>query len=443
MNKISVFLILVSFLASSCGIKPNKNEVIIEGTNFSDNTTEIFNVVNGKLETIGIQKRADGIFFFKLACEKPSIINLGKKGYARIFVKPGDHSKVELKDNRFQVKESNNNENQLLSVWNETLQQLKDTASNPRTTYKEFFPFVESWLKSEAYKSIDPSGLDPDFARIFKTLQKLDFENTLMRFLLTGRYEHPDMKKMPAFYDEIIEDDKFPSASIFNYAIGNDYLNCYLNYMFLKGKYNNKEDILVQQMRLVTDDTLRSFLTMDYLARFKGMSLKLAADKYGKFLVTKEHTQKLDKQLRIEGMHQVGKPGLNFSYPNIDGVKTSLSDLEGKVVVIDVWATWCAPCKKEAPYFHDLEKKYHGKDVAFISISLDENKEAWEKYMKKKKPEGMHLHAPKAFASNLAKEYQINAIPRFMVFDKAGKVVSVNAPRPSESILKEMIDSLL
>ncbi|RXQ88048.1 TlpA family protein disulfide reductase [Ancylomarina salipaludis] len=443
MNKISIFLILASLWASSCGTKPNKREVIIEGINLSGNTTEIFNVANGKLETIGMQKRNDGVFFFKLACDKPAIINLGKEGYARVFVKPGDHLKVELRDNHFQVKEDNYKENQLLSVWYETLKQLKDTASHARTTYKEFFPFVESWLNSKEYKSIDNYGLDADFVSIFQKMQKNDFEHTLMRFLLTGRSVHPDMKKLPSYYDEIIKEDKFIDASVYLYDKGDDYLHAYLTYLFLKGKYNKKEDVLVQQMRYVADDTLCSFLTMGYLGRLKGMSLKLAADKYGKHLVMKEHKEILEKMLRVEGMHLVGNPGLNFSYPNIDGVKTSLSDLKGKVVVVDIWATWCAPCKKEAPYFHELEKKYHGKDVAFISISLDENKEAWEEYIKRKKPEGIQLHAPKAFSSDIAKEYKINAIPRFMVFDKEGKVVSVEAPRPSDSILKEMIDSLL
>lgn len=445
MNKISNFLILVSLLASSCGIKPNKNDVIVEGTNHSANTTEIFDVVNGKLESIGMQKRNDGVFFFKLACKKPSIIKLGKEGYARFFVKPGDHSKVELRDNHFQVKEGNNKENQLLSVWHETLQQLKDTANNPRTTYKDFFPFVETWLKSEAYNSIDPTGLDPDFERIFKRLQKTDFEYALMHFLLTGRYAHPDMKNLPSFYNEIIIEDKFPDASIFQYEHGNDYLNCYVGYMFLKGKLNKNEDPLEQQLCHVSDDTLRSFLTIKHFDRsgFEGLSLKLAADKYKKYLIVEEHMQSIENKLRVAGLDQTGQAGLNFSYPNIDGVKTSLGDLKGKVVVVDIWATWCGPCKKEAPYFHKLESQYKGKDVVFLSISFDENKAAWEKYIKTKKPEGIQLHAPKAFSSDLAKEYKISAIPRFMVFDKEGKVVTINAPRPSDSILKEMIDALL
>ena len=68
-----------------------------------------------------------------------------------------------------------------------------------------------------------------------------------------------------------------------------------------------------------------------------------------------------------------GKPSPVFNnYENISGGTSSLSDFKGKYVYIDFWATWCAPCIAEIPYLKKLEKEYHNKNIAFVSISIDE-----------------------------------------------------------------------
>ncbi|MFV0530577.1 MAG: TlpA family protein disulfide reductase [Flavobacteriales bacterium] len=128
-------------------------------------------------------------------------------------------------------------------------------------------------------------------------------------------------------------------------------------------------------------------------------------------------------------------------YENIDGSKTSLSDLKGKYVYIDVWATWCGPCKEEIPFLKELEKKYHGKNIEFVSISVDEPKgyDKWVKMVKEKELKGIQLYAGNAFDSEFIKSYKINAIPRFILIDPEGKIISANTYSPSE---KEAIEKL-
>src|SRR5690606_24488004 len=69
-----------------------------------------------------------------------------------------------------------------------------------------------------------------------------------------------------------------------------------------------------------------------------------------------------------------GNPSPKFNYENHKGGTTSLDDLKGKFVYIDVWATWCGPCKAEIPFLKEVEKKYHGKNIEFVSISIDNEK---------------------------------------------------------------------
>ena len=73
-----------------------------------------------------------------------------------------------------------------------------------------------------------------------------------------------------------------------------------------------------------------------------------------------------------------GDQAPTFKYLDINGKEVSLSDLKGKYVYIDIWATWCGPCTGELPHLKELEKKMHGKKIVFVSISCDKDKAAWE-----------------------------------------------------------------
>jgi thiol-disulfide isomerase/thioredoxin len=120
-----------------------------------------------------------------------------------------------------------------------------------------------------------------------------------------------------------------------------------------------------------------------------------------------------------------------------------MNDLKGKVVLIDVWATWCAPCKVEIPHLKKMEEEFKGKDVAFVSISVDveKDKEKWRMMVEKDQLGGTQLYA-KGW-SEITKYYDITGIPRFMVFDKEGKIVSPDSPRPSQPELKVMLEETL
>ena len=113
-----------------------------------------------------------------------------------------------------------------------------------------------------------------------------------------------------------------------------------------------------------------------------------------------------------------GDQAPTFKYLDINGKEVSLSDLKGKYVYIDIWATWCGPCTGELPHLKELEKKMHGKKIVFVSISCDKDKAAWEKMVKEKGLEGVQLHngGDRAFMDAFGVKY----IPRFILLDKEG-----------------------
>ena len=150
----------------------------------------------------------------------------------------------------------------------------------------------------------------------------------------------------------------------------------------------------------------------------------------------------------------VGNPSPEFNdFENINGSKTSLKDFKGKYVYIDVWATWCGPCIAEIPSLKRLEKEYHGKNIEFISISIDDGasykdnskdaaKKGWKIMIAKKELKGTQLLADNGWQTTFARDYSINSIPRFILIDDKGNVVDANAPRPSSERIKDLLKSL-
>lgn len=129
-------------------------------------------------------------------------------------------------------------------------------------------------------------------------------------------------------------------------------------------------------------------------------------------------------------------------YENHKGGTTSLDDLKGKYVYIDLWATWCQPCKTEIPFMKKMEEKYHGKNIEFVSISVDDKRDydTWKKMVEELKMGGVQLYAKGD--RTFAESYKVSGIPRFILLDPNGVIIDANAPRPSEAKLVELIDSL-
>lgn len=141
----------------------------------------------------------------------------------------------------------------------------------------------------------------------------------------------------------------------------------------------------------------------------------------------------------------IGLPSPQFTaYENHNGSTTSLSDLKGKYVYIDVWATWCKPCLGEIPALKELEEEF-GKQMYFVSISVDKpNKhEAWKKMVDEKQLKGIQLFADKNWVSAFVQDFGIDGIPRFILIDPKGNVVKPDAPRPSNPKTKKVLQNLL
>ena len=181
-----------------------------------------------------------------------------------------------------------------------------------------------------------------------------------------------------------------------------------------------------------------------YISEFQSLLNKVTDTEF--IVKEKERIKKttnswLERKIAIDNMPQEGEAAIDFTYPDKDGNEFSLASFKGNLIYVDVWATWCGPCKAEIPSLQKLEKEYHEQNITFLSVSVDTDKDAWLKMVKEKELGGTQLWADGW--SKITKDYAIFGIPRFMLFSGEGNVISTNAPRPSSEEIKGLLESNL
>jgi thiol-disulfide isomerase/thioredoxin len=158
---------------------------------------------------------------------------------------------------------------------------------------------------------------------------------------------------------------------------------------------------------------------------------------------SQQFTSMAEQAFKVQKLKGTLSP--SFAYENFKGGTTGLEEFKGKYVYIDVWATWCGPCRQEIPYLQKVEEKYHGKDIVFASISVDTKKdyEKWKKMVGDKALGGVQLIADNDWKSEFVTAYSINSIPRFILIGPDGKVIDADAKRPSDPELQAQLDKLV
>ncbi|GAA4943593.1 hypothetical protein GCM10023314_15790 [Algibacter agarivorans] len=326
---------------------------------------------------------------------------------------------------------------------------------------REIYSFDEAYFKEKlmAIKNAHDSllnsskGISDDYRTKEKRniqygyLNKLkDYENA--HRYLTGNREFTVSND---FLKEL-EDIDYSNESDFNFS--NDYKAILTNhYMNKANDLGEKESItdnglaFIKTVSSIKNTTIKNALLYDYAS----YNLKSSADVDGLYKAFLENSTSEKNNALITDIYNTltaltkGKPSPKFiNYENNAGGTTSLDDLKGKFVYIDVWATWCKPCINEIPSLKKVEEQFHGKNIEFVSISIDRitDHDKWKSMVNNGALGGIQLFAGKDSESSFVKDYQIESIPRFILIDTEGHIVDANAPRPSSPELIDLLASL-
>ncbi len=149
------------------------------------------------------------------------------------------------------------------------------------------------------------------------------------------------------------------------------------------------------------------------------------AKKYlAQFCEDSEGCLNLKNQIRNAESFVIGAEAPDFTMKNLDGEQVSLSDFKGKVVLIDFWASWCGPCRKDNPHVVELYNKYKEDGFEILGVSLDKTKDRWEQAVAKDNLTWEHVSDLKGWSNAVAKMYSVKSIPHTVLLDKEGKIIA-------------------
>jgi thiol-disulfide isomerase/thioredoxin len=291
----------------------------------------------------------------------------------------------------------------------------------------------------------------------FRGLEKKNIGYTTMMYLKRyPRYhahyaQKPDFKVSENWFDPTTDLDKGRVDDYYFSAMYRrlleDHYNEEVNTMMEKDSTRDYALAGLEVLGFVKNDTIRNALIYNkarYEITYTG-DLKTYYETFTNLVNDSLYLAKMAQSYNDLEKVSAGKPSPKFvDYENYKGGKTSLDDLKGRYVYIDVWATWCGPCIREIPALKKLETDYHTKNIEFVSISVDVAKShgKWRDMVADKDLKGVQLFAPNAFESDFVKNYKIMGIPRFILIDPDGNIMNSNAPRPSSAEIRDIFNGL-
>ncbi|WP_264553952.1 TlpA family protein disulfide reductase [Flavobacterium sp. N2038] len=454
-----IFYFILTFIAVQMSFASSISEyAVIKGTvsipDFIAKEVTLYNVEEGKpavaatakVNTLGefgfmIPVSASGFYYVDYGQFK------GRTQLIRLYLEPKLDINLVINKEHYVLSGKNVGQNVLVQKANEIYNEFAPFARlGGNVTYVQFYPWLDKGVAkaNEFSKSINTK--DANFNKLLKLAVATDVEESTYTFFRLPRTAFPDKDDRPAVIKTWQTDKKFTDPDLLKLHNGVTLMSNYFFYISVSGAAVPKRLDIVETLNHITDPALKDVYLREEVAtsRMKIEEYEKVAPSIKPYMISDASKTFLVEYEKV--LHKnVGQKGLNFSYNDINDKPVSFSDFKGKFVYIDLWATWCGPCKAEIPHMKKIEEDYHGKNIVFVSLSLDKSKDAqkWKDFVTKEQLKGIQLMADKDFNSDVAKNYEVNAIPRFLLFDTKGNIINTDALRPSNPELREQLDKLL
>lgn len=441
MKKIGLIVVLLILNYWCNAQKYTEIKGIVDMENMPDKVS-LFEVKDGSVRVYATTKVAeDGSYGFLFTPEYTGLYTVGDEWMNHpVYIKGGETVCLNLLETKAELFGKNTKENVELYKWEDFSYPLRLKSvcfMKTRSTYEDFFPaLTELVRKVPDFKTKIKSG-NSAFNELLKYKIDYDLDYYALIFLKTPRAKHPRKEELADYYKTIVSADKFTTDDVLNLPQGVSLLNLYAGYAV--GKFD-----VDHYLEFLNHDRLKGECVLSFSNHYRSYDQYLEMmDKYGKYFLTPSQKSRAEAVGSKLYQSAPGRAAADFSYPDVNGKMVALSDFKGKVVLVDIWATWCGPCRKEFPALKKLEAEFHGKDLVVIGVSVDElkDKKKWEECVRGEQLGGVQLFA--GGWSKVTQDYQIKSIPRFMVFDKKGNIVTINAPRPSNPELKQLLQAEL
>ncbi len=200
----------------------------------------------------------------------------------------------------------------------------------------------------------------------------------------------------------------------------------------------NHPDALISALLLERAIATKTVEIEEIESLYEGMTPAIKDSQPGKRI--QEGIERLKKSEEASKNTDIGAKAPDFSGPNPEGKEIALTDVMGKLTLIDFWAGWCRPCRAENPNIVAVYNKYHDKGLNVLGVSLDRTEEAWKKAIEEDGLNWNHISNIAYFDDQIAKLYNVDAIPAAFLLDENGVIVAKNLRGPE---LEQKVAELL
>ena len=401
-----------------------------------------------------------GEFVHQFRTDRPGMVQVWTQGSDSftLYLTPGSKDTITVTKDTLIISGTNSAYNRCLKTVNDyqkysdKLVYMQPHELRGITSLEQYHRLADARMR-QALDAVNASGLNEEF---------LAEQRAHIDYIRRSIFIH--IARQLSRKEKLPEDWQRELTEVINSSVNGDYLRSYRGIGFFVN------DLVMMQFTNLENGDLKEI--KDYAS--------FLFDRYRKFF-TGDNLQYMQAQLIYEDEFQGSKtpsipqlyetyraefpnsPFLNVLEPGVkenlrfqnsritdkdyhiltcDSTITSLEDavkpFKGKVVYIDVWATWCGPCLKEFQYLPALKEKAHNMDVVYLYISIDrpEERKKWQKTIAYHQLKGYHLlvneQLGKSLYTELGNERQILSIPCFVIIDKTGKIAIRHAAAPSE-----------
>jgi len=356
-------------------------------------------------------------------------------GQFPVYLKKGDRAQVSIDNRQMEFIGKQTEENTVLHEWIKLTKELKSQVviAGPK---RNLDPIAEFASVKEKTKNFQKGVNTKNTKFNLLMAQFVDYDMDLYALSLIKKNVGIIPESLAEYSKTLLQKDKFKSDDVFLYPNGKALIILYADYAASLNKMEEGFNFLStnRQKGVYLFDRM-SYKIKDY-AQFEEM-----IKAYGKHFSYPTLKAKVDALGAKLYNATPGRKAANFSFPDRNGKMVSLSDFKGKVVLVDVWATFCGPCLELVPALNKLEAELHDrKDVIFIGVAQDgpRAKDTWLKLIKERQMGGIQLFA--GGGNNvLANDYKIKVMPRYLIFDRQGNVVTAEAPLPNNPELKKLL----
>ncbi len=472
MKRFILIALTVLFINSSCNqnsADEDRKYAILYGKTTEPQDTLYLGAIGLDYRTILPEK--DGTFRDTLFLDLPAMASLSNSDTDKyIYLEPGDEFEVEINDTNLEkgvtfksgdtlkasyIAKRSAYYMDLLDAYDENSDPDGDGDVDPQV-YLNNISSINKDLKKLLYstKGLPTSFVKDEERRMnYLRLYELDFVYNEMR----EEAEEKDQEyKIPQeFLDEVAA---IPWMDSGDYRLSRSYRELCLYAFYDKVSKKMEKDTTLNYFDLQMDLTKEfsdpvikdnfakvameniissGSIEQEKISNYMDAYLQMASNDYNISLIKKD----------FENMNANPAGAVSPIFENYEqngGGTVSLTDLKGKYVYIDIWATWCAPCIAEVPALQKLEHDFKGRSIAFVSISVDSKNdyEKWNNMVKEKQLSGIQLYATNSFDSDFISSYGISSIPRFILIGPEGEVVDANTMRPSDPNIKSFFESL-